>query len=264
MRYFIFLIIIVFLSSCEKELDFTYHEVASQIVIEGNITQDGTIVKVTQTTPMNEKLDSSPLTDVEVRIFDLTTNSSRILSMNEHGLFKDEIPGVEGHEYKLSVNHLDNNYESTSLMRSISYIVAMDFQWIKMPYDYVAVLQISFTDNQTDDDCYWIRLFRNGEPYMWIVSDDRRAVNGIISEVVMTSRKDIDEEDEDAVLKDGDVVSASVAPISRDMYDYLTAIQSDSNGPRMFSGDFCLGYFLAAPISESSIVFKPSEMKEFK
>lgn len=264
MRYFIILIFIVFLSSCEKELDFTYHEVASQIVIEGSITLDGATVNVTQTTPMNEKLDSSPVSDVEVQICDLNTNSCRILSISEDGLYKDDIAGIDGHEYRLVVNHLDNHYEATDFMRSISHIVAMDFQWIKMPYDYVAVLQISFTDNKTDDDCYWVRLYRNGEPYMWIVSDDRRAVNGIISEVVMTSRKDIDEEDEDTVLKDGDVVSASVAPISRDMYDYLTAIQSNSNGPRMFSGDFCLGYFLAAPISESSIVFKPSEMKEFK
>lgn len=264
MRYFIFLIFIVFLSSCEKELDFTYHEVASQIVIEGNITQEGATVNVTQTTPMNEKLDSSPVADVEVQICDLNTNSFRILSMNEDGIYKDDIAGIEGHKYRLVVNRENNHYEATSFMRSISHIVEMDFQWIKMPYDYVAVLQISFTDNQTDDDCFWVRLYRNGEPYMWIVSDDRRAMNGIISEVVMTSRKDIDEEDEKAVLKDGDVVSASVSPVSRDMYDYLTAIQSDSNGPRMFSGDFCLGYFLAAPISESSIIFKPNEMKEFK
>lgn len=264
MRYFIILIFIVVLSSCEKELDFTYHDVASQIVIEGSITQEGTAVRVTQTSPMNEKLDLSSVADVEVEICDINTNSRRILPMNEDGLYKDDVPGIEGHEYKLIVNHSDRHYEAQCLMRPMSHIMAMDFQWIKMPYDYVAVLQISFIDSATDDDCYWIRLYRNGESYMWIVSDDRRAVNGIISEVVMTSRKDIDEEDEKSVLKDGDIVSASVAPISRDIYDYLTAIQSDSNGPRMFSGDFCLGYFLAAPLSRSSIVFKPNEMKEFK
>ena len=48
------------------------------------------------------------------------------------------------------------------------------------------------------------------------------------------------------------------------MYDYLIALQSDSNGPKMFEGDYCLGYFMAAPISKSEIIYRPSEMKEYK
>ncbi len=69
---------------------------------------------------------------------------------------------------------------------------------------------------------------------MWLLSDDRSAVNGVINEVTMTSRKDIDEEDGKSVLKDGDEVKVIIAPIDRRMYDYLIAIQSDSNGPSMF------------------------------
>ena len=99
---------------------------------------------------------------------------------------------------------------------------------------------------------------------MWLLSDDRKSVDGIINEVTMTSRKDISEEDDATVLRDGDVVSVTVAPISRAMYDYLTALKSDSNGPRMFEGDYCLGYFMAAPISKSEIIYRPSEMKEYK
>ena len=99
---------------------------------------------------------------------------------------------------------------------------------------------------------------------MWLLSDDRKSVNGLISEVTMTSRKDISEEDDATVLREGDVVSVTIAPISRVMYDYLTALQADSNGPRMFKGDYCLGYFMAAPISKSEIIYHPSEMKEYK
>ena len=130
---------------------------------------------------------------------------------------------------------------------------------------YVAVLQVTFTDPiESSDDCYWIRLYRNGNSYMWLLSDDRKSVDGITNEVTMTSRKDISEEDDATVLQDGDVVSVTVAPISRAMYDYLTALQSDSNGSRMFEGDYCLGYFMAAPISKSEIIYRPSEMKEYK
>ncbi len=145
-------------------------------------------------------------------------------------------------------------------------MLGMEFQWIKMPYDYVAVLQISFTDNPAvKGECYWVRIYRNGELYMWTAVNDLLAVDGRIDEVVMTSRKDLDEEEEDTALRDGDVLSVKVCPISRGMHDYLEAISNGtSNGPQMYSGDFCLGYFLAAPVSEASTVFRPDEITEFK
>lgn len=264
MRCFVLLAFIVLLTSCEKELDFKYHEVESQIVIEGNVTQNGTSVLITKTTPMNEKLDLTPITDAEIVVCDVTTGVETVLKINENGYFTDDTPGIVGHNYTLNVFYGGKQYEAECLMRPASQIIRMEFQWIKMPYDYVAVLQITFTDSESDDDCYWIRLYRNNEPYMWIVSDDRGAINGVVNEVVMTTRKNIDEEDERNVLRDGDIISATISPISRDMYDYLNAIQSDSNGPRMFNGDFCLGYFLSAVISESATEFHPDEMKEYK
>ncbi len=263
MRHCFLLILIVFFVSCEKELDFKYHDVESQTVIEGAVTQQGTSVLITETTPMDEKLDLTPITNANVVISDLSTGEKRNLYPNASGRYADNVPGIVGHDYRINVSYEEKSFEAECKMPSISQILGLEFQWIKMPYDYVAILQVTFTDNDTEDDCYWIRLYRNDEPYMWIVSDDRRAVNGVINEVVMTSRKDLDEEDEKSALRDGDVVLASVAPISREMFDYLNAIQADSNGPRMFTGDYCLGYFLAAPISEATIVFKPDKMTVF-
>ncbi|MDE6340242.1 MAG: hypothetical protein K2K97_10725, partial [Muribaculaceae bacterium] len=168
-----------------------------------------------------------------------------------------------GHNYKIEVNHGGKSYSAASVMRQASTILNLDFQWIKMPYDHVAVLQISFVDTTPDEDCFWIRIYKNGDPYKWLLSDDRGDQNGVILETTMTSRMNLDEEDEKSMLKDGDLVEVAIAPISRNMYDYLNAIQSDSNGPRMFSGDFCLGYYYAGAESRSSIIFRPSEMSFF-
>lgn len=265
MRYTILLLFAsVLFSSCEKDLDFKYHEIESQLVIEGSITQNGSSISLTYTTPMGEPLSTSKVVDATIELSDLTDGTIRQLDVDDTGAYIDDVAGIIGHDYQIKVFHEGKSYQSSCTMRPPSQIISMVFQWIKMPYDDVAVLQILFTDNNSDDDCYWIRIYRNDEPYMWIVSDDRKSVNGVINEVVMTSRKDVDEEDEKTALRDGDIVSASVAPVSREMYDYLNAIQDDSNGPQMFSGDFCLGYFLAAPISESAVVFKPEEIKEFK
>jgi hypothetical protein len=48
------------------------------------------------------------------------------------------------------------------------------------------------------------------------------------------------------------------------MHDYLEALQNDSNGPAMFSGDKCLGYFVATSPVSASIVFRPDEIPEYK
>ena len=254
-----------FLVSCEKELDFKYHDVESQLVIEATLSQAGADVSLTNTIPMDDPLKVNRLIDANVSIKDNTDNITYQLSIDEDGIFHGDIHGISGHDYGIEVSRNGKYYLSTCRMSQPSRILSLDFQWIKMPYDYVAVLQVTFTDPiESSDDCYWIHLYRNGESYMWLLSDDRKSVNGIISEVTMTSRKDISEEDDDSVLHEGDIVSVTVAPISRNMYDYLTALQADSNGPRMFEGDYCLGYFMAAPISKAEIEYSPSEMKEYK
>lgn len=251
---------LILLNSCEKELDFKYHDVESQLVIEGNVTQDGTTVTLTYTTPMGEPMNLTHLTDAEVVLIDITSGTSTTLIPDEAGVYTDPAPGLPGHEYRIDVNREGKSYSATDLMRNPVEISSLDFQWVKMPYDYVAALRIMFTDNPGDNDCYWIRLYRNGEPYMWLQADDRSAVNGVITEAVRTSRKDISEEDDKTVLVEEDVVTVTVSPVSRSMYDYLTALQSDSNGQRMFAGDFCLGYFLATPYSSASVTFHPDTL----
>ena len=80
----------------------------------------------------------------------------------------------------------------------------------------------------------------------------------------MTSRKDTDEEGDDEVLFDGDVMTFTVTQISKEMHDYLEALQNDSNGPAMFSGPRVLGYFLASSPVSRSITFHPDLIPEYK
>ena len=68
-----------------------------------------------------------------------------------------------------------------------------------------------------------------------------------------------DDDDDDDVLLDGDLVTATVAPISASMYDYLEGLLNNSNSSLMFAGDFCLGYFLASPVAERSVTYRPDE-----
>ena len=260
-----FLILSLFLLiSCEKELDFQYHDVSAQLVVEAQITELGSTVSLTETTPMNEPMDLTHLVDATVTVTDLSDGTILTLLPDAEGVFTNPTPGIVGHDYRVDIERDGKSYSSAGTMLSPTEITTLDFQWIKMPYDYVAVLKVEFTALPGDDDCYWIRLFRNGEPYSWDLVDERNAADGVVSEVIMTSRRDTDEEDEKDVLLDGDVVTVSVTLLSRSLYDYFTSLSADSNGPRMFEGDFCLGYFITATSATSSITFHPDRLTEYK
>lgn len=253
----IFQLLLLFNVGCEKEIDFNYIDIEPLLVIEGALTQDGATVSLTLTTPMDEPMDKKCLTDAKVSITDITTGQIYPLTPDDDGIYLSNITGEENHTYLLEVERDGVAYKSESTMGAVSTITDMEFSWIKMPYDEVAVLQLSFTDNPNSrDDCYWVRLYRNGEAYQWAEVRDAGDEGGYVNKVFMTTRRDIDEEDEDDLLLDGDVVTATLVPISREMFSYLEALSvGNSNGPRMFEGGFCLGYFLAGPISRREIVF---------
>ncbi|MDE6770434.1 MAG: hypothetical protein K2J78_11990, partial [Muribaculaceae bacterium] len=220
------------MSGCKKELDIEYKDIAPITVIEGEVNQNGARVRITMTTPMDEPMDTTALTDAVVTLTDLTAGSSEILDTDEYGNYRNSVAGIPGHRYQLNVERPAESYTSVCEYLNPTDILGLEFNWIKMPYDYVAVLQVTFTDNsENDGECYWVRLYRNGKAYMWNLVTDVYEAQGVINDVFMTSRKDLDEEDDATALRDGDVIRATVSPISRGMFDYLQAVSSDSNGP---------------------------------
>lgn len=257
-------ILLFSLTGCEKELDIKYKEIDPIPVIEGTLTQSGASVKLMMTTPMCKPMDLTPLTDATVSITDLTSNVSENLSLDSEGCYIGITPGITGHRYELTISRKGESYASQCLMPAPADLVSLTFNWIHMPYDDVAVLKVSFTDiSENAGDYFWVRVYRNGEAYKWNLASDKQSAAGIINDIFLTSRKALDEEEENEALRDGDVVSVKVTPVSEQMYDYLEAVSSDSNGPRLFAGDFCLGFFLAAPVSEASIVFHPDLIPEY-
>lgn len=253
------------LVSCEKVIDFDYLDIDPLTVIEGELTEYGAKVSVTLTTPMDETMDRTRLTDASVVISDLTEGSEFILTPDADGYFTGSNPGIPGHRYRLAVERNGNAYSMETTMYPPTEIVSAEFNWISMPYDKVAVFQARYLDNPADTgDCYWVKLYRNGEIYSWQEQDDRTASEGVNTFFTMTSRKDTDEEEDDEVLFDGDVMTVTVTPISREMHDYLEALQHDSNGPFLFSGPRVLGYFLASTPVSRSVTFHPDQIPEYK
>lgn len=248
--------------SCEKEIDFVYKDIPEQQVIEGLLSQEGISVRLTKTVPTDEPFNDKTITEATVTVSDLTTGDTYSLTHGEEGIFTcSGLVGGIGHEYELTVTIGEDTYSSTSRMLLPSDIISAEFNWIKMPYDDVAVLKVQFIEIDNKFAQYWIRVYRNGAPYEWQAIESRNAVGGVVTGMMMTSRKDIDEEDDDAVLKDGDIIDIEVLPISKEMGDYINSLNNgDYNGNRIFSGAFCLGYFLAAPISRTQLIYYPDQI----
>lgn len=263
MKKSVFPIILTFLfSSCEKELDFEYHDIPPILVIEGNLTEQGSSVRLTSTVKIDQPITNATITDAYVTLTDNSTKTSTTLFANSDGIFENAASGIVGHEYTLSVQYNQTTYESSSILLPSATINGIAFEWIKMPYDYVAVLQTSFIEPQLPsiDQYYWIRIYRNNQPYNWGITSNKAAVNGEINYSILSTRQNPDEDD-DSTLVDGDCITVKVATINKAMYNYLQALMAGSNnGPQMFSGGFCLGYFIASATATAEVTFKTSEI----
>lgn len=252
------------LSSCSKELDFVYHDIPPLTVIEGELTPEGPRIALTLTTPMDEAITNAKITDASVILEDITSGTVENLHPDGDGFFTGESRAMIGNVYRLSVERGGVTNEAVATMFGPSEILGIEFNWISMPYDKVAVLQAKFRDDAAvRGECFWVKVYRNGKIYLWDEVDDRYAHGGVMTYTRMTTRKDIDEEDEDSVILDGDVITVSVSRISREMHDYLEALQNDSSGPAMFSGERCLGYFIATSPVSASVVFHPDDIQEY-
>ena len=265
-RLLIFSLLVAVLTACQKDLDLEYHDIDPLPVVEAQLTSGGVSVVLTLTTPMDEPMDRTRLTDATVVLTDLTSGESVLLAPDADGVYTAETGGITGHEYELSVGRGGQTFTALTEMYPPAEILGMQFSWIQMPYDEVAVLQGVFADDPTSEgDCYWVKLYRNGEIYMWNQVDDRGASAGAGTFFTMTSRRDTDAEDEGNVLRDGDVMTLTISRVSRAMYNYLEGLQNDSNGPAMFSGPSrCLGYFVASTPASASITFRPDEIPQIR
>ena len=258
--------LVLALCSCEKDLDFEYHDIAPLTVVEGTLDQNGATVTVTYTTPMDEPFASTQIKDATVFISDLNSGESWQLLADANGNFTVPVNPTVGHKYELSVEKDGQSYSARSKMLPATEILSLEWGWVDMLGQDVAALQIVFKDTRlSDNEMYWIRVYRNGEDYNWSLLGKHLSLSDTLTEVVMTTRRDPEDEDAKTNLYAGDVLKVTVTPIGEEMFDYLWALlYTGSNGRRMFSGDFCLGYFLASPVASAEIVYHPDEIERYK
>lgn len=260
LKIFTILFFLTLFFSCEKELDFKYHDIDPLPVAEGFLTEEGARVRLSVTTPMDNPMDTLPTTDASVSLEDLTDGTSYNLFPDEKGIFRSGVPGIIGHEYRLTMDRDGKIFSSTGIMNPPAEISEMVFDTYMMPYGKSLFLKISFRDpDPAPGTCFWIRTERNDTIWHWNLVTDHGAVDNTVTTIInLGALHDVPEDEDD--LRDGDRIRGIVAMIPHDLFQYFNAVSNDSSGPVMFSGGLCLGFFLPAATTSRTIVFSPSEL----
>ncbi|MBR2624754.1 MAG: DUF4249 family protein [Paludibacteraceae bacterium] len=268
----IFIIAIVslaaMLSSCTQHIDIDYKSVEKQWVVEANLSDEGTLVRVSKTVDMNDtvrQLTPEQLQDVQVSVHDDGGASETLLFDEKDGMFHGTaIKAAEGRTYRVVFTE-ESEHSATSNVMAATELVNAKWQWIKMFNSKLLLFKFSVKDIPNESTFFRYRIYRNGELYKWSVFRDKGYENmNVVVNVVCMSEEQMkkDDPDDDDVLHEGDEIHLEVETINRRTYDFLHILKSMSNSGAnpvsMFDG--ALGYLAVYVPVKYDCVFQKSDI----
>ena len=268
----IFIIAIVslaaMLSSCTQHIDIDYKSVEKQWVVEANLSDEGTLVRVSKTVNMNDtvqQLTPEQLQDVQVSVHDDGGASETLLFDESDGQFHGTvIKAAEGRTYRVVFTE-ESEHSATSNVMAATEFMNAKWQWTKMFNRKILLFKFSVKDIPNESTFFRYRIYRNGELYKWSVFRDKGYENmNVVVNVVCMSEEQMkkDDPDDDDVLHEGDEIHLEVETINRRTYDFLHILKSMSNSGAnpvsMFDG--ALGYLAVYVPVKYDCVFQKSDI----
>ncbi len=165
--YYIFLLLILLLSGCEKVINVDLNEANPVVVVEGNVDASKSFaeIKLSKTSNYFDQSESEMLSDADVRI-NIDDSESFLLPETGKGIYSfDKIPVKPGATYHLIVNADNNFYEGISVLQPK---VEIDTLWYYFDnadsfFDKGYVINVFFDDPPDVDNYYRIKVFVNNK-----------------------------------------------------------------------------------------------------
>lgn len=253
-------------TSCEKDIDIDYRQVDPLYVVEANLTQDLTRVRITMTQAMD---DNSGGKGVEGATVVITSGDSisRRLNYSRNGYYQSALRGIPGTRYDLTIDVDGRRFTASSVMQPRPTFNNFRFVWKRVTSERIMLGDLRIQDIPGSTNYYFLHIFRNNIGYRWAVAtDDQRDANGELQQVfTFVSERDQEKGTSDDVLHDGDRLHIEIRAIDRAAYDYLYSMQlmdnTGTNPITNFTGG-CLGYFTAYNQITYDCVFHPEEVVE--
>ncbi|SIS63513.1 DUF4249 domain-containing protein [Chryseobacterium gambrini] len=231
----IFLIILsLFLvTSCEKEIDLDLEDQSGQIVIEGNITDQGGpyFVKITKSVAFTQANQYPAVTNAQVILSD-NTGQTETLQYAGNGNYKTSaFVGQPGRIYTLTINAEGKQYTAQSTMPQAvsfdgleqdSFLVAGQTSYTLLPL---------FTDPATLGNRYLFVYTVNSNPKKFFSEFSDNVNNGLPNQRPLLLPND-DSNANDIKVVAGDVIHVEMQCIDDKVYTYYSALlQLSGSGP---------------------------------
>ena len=252
------------LTSCEKEIDIDYNSVAPLYVVEANISEDGAVAKLSQTLDVIDTLWNKNIENANVTITG-EDGSIYILHHDSAGIYSSkEARGIPGKRYTIKVEIGDYVTESSSVMQEAFNVSDSYLYKIEMMSDDEYALRIDVEDDGTKASYYYVLVTRNGEPYKWMIMDNRGQYGTTEIDIGCFYDSDSNDDEED-ILNDDDKLDIEVRKVDRKTFDFYWSVaigmDTRSNPIRNFTNN-TLGYFSACNINKlPTITFKKQEVE---
>lgn len=258
----LFLLVSVFLlTGCEKDLNFDYHQSATQYVVEGSVSNQGMQARISLTNAVEDNTTTSDLSGATV-IVTGDDGSSTPLNYTSNGYYRSTKKGTPGVVYTLDVTLDDHHFTSTSTMQDQPKVNQFRVIRKKIMTEWFQLGDLRIQDLANQDNWYFMHVYRNGLGYRWAVMSDRNDPNQELQQLFTFFREGSTDND---VLREGDALRIEIRAIDQRAYDYLYSMQvmesTGTNPIANFSGG-CLGYFSAYGGVTINFIYHAAEVEE--
>jgi hypothetical protein len=253
-KYLLWLITGCFaLGSCQKVVDIDVNTSASQLVIEGNLTNIRGVqtIKISRSVAFTETNVYPAVSGASVTITDNLGSTWRFNETATKGTYSfNMLRGTAGRTYNLSVVVDGNTYTASSQMPVPVNVDSLSLSKVTFGTSERKLVAIHFTDPAGIPNQYRYILRINGKQTNRVYADDDRLTDGnIIKEELYPDN------DDDTELKSGDIAEVEIQSIDKYVFNYFYTLRQQRRGgpgggttpgnPPSNISNNALGYFSA-------------------
>ena len=240
----LFCLNLILLSSCKKDIEIDYHQVAPIYVVEASVSNEGMEARISQTDNMDDNSTTSNI-DNAVVVVTGSDGSSKTLTYSKNGIYKSSAVGVPGVEYTIDIQFDGHHFTSSSIMQEMPKMNNFRFIRKKIVTENYQMGELLLQDIPNEENWYFMHIYRNHLGYRWAVKRDDTNPNGELQQLFTFAREGSDDKD---LLQEDDWLHIEIRAIDKKSYDYFYSMQiMDNTGTNPipnFTGG-CLGYFSA-------------------
>lgn len=253
----------MYLTSCEKVIQFDFDKVEKKYVIEAMIADQPNSCRVllTQTKNFDENNTFTGISGAQVTI---TDNSGSPVTLTETSAGVYEAPtltGVSGHTYNLKVNINGQTFTATSTMPALVPMDSIYITEVTVFNETYKFATVPYNDPAGIQNAYRFIQYVNGnkEETNFVMDDDLN--DGLTTERILAYYDD--DEAERRKLKSGDNVRVDMLCIDYPVYTYWFSLEQGATGtsysatpgnPVTNITGGALGYFSAHTLQTKTVV----------